>query len=317
MSGVEFDVFVNSIANANKELGKLNLYGGTTVVALARLGVNVDGVKNHSIGAIDVLKKMADAYKKHAETAEMAALGNQMFGGSFRQMIPMLRQGSVEIEKLAAESPVLKPTTISGVSASGRLAVNTGKTFGSNLAESITGLGKQDIDSINQMASGNGFGANTAKERADALLGRKDESLSRVVLNSIGGFRKADSSSFGTRGAGETTNDVIAKYEQVYGKDKEKMQERPRAVYEELLKVRDEELKNKPDLQNGIFQAASKMQQVGGGDVLSAISRVDFQEQTADNTARTAAAVEKIANSQPGGGNNTPPPADTNGPVAK
>jgi hypothetical protein len=59
------------------------------------------------------------------------------------------------------------------------------------------------------------------------------------------------------------------------------------------------------------------MQQVGGGDVLSAISRVDFAQQTADNTARTAAAVEKIANSQPGGSDNTPPPADTNGPVAK
>jgi len=167
------------------------------------------------------------------------------------------------------------------------------------------------------MGGMNGFGANTSKERADALLGRKDESLSRVILNSIGGFRKADPSSFGTRGAGETTNDVISKYEQVYGKDKEKMGETPRAVYEELLKVRDEELKNKPELQSGVFQAASKMQQVGGGDVLSAISRVDFAQQTADNTARTAEAVEKIANSQPGGGNNTPPPADTNGPVAK
>jgi len=108
------------------------------------------------------------------------------------------------------------------------------------------------------MGGMNGFGANTSKERADALLGRKDESLSRVILNSIGGFRKADPSSFGTRGAGETTNDVISKYEQVYGKDKEKMGETPRAVYEELLKVRDEELKNNQNFKAEYFKPHQK-----------------------------------------------------------
>jgi len=319
MSGVEFDVFVNSVANANKELGKLNLYGGTSVVALHRLGVNVEGVKNHSVNAIDVLKKMADAYKNHGETAEMAALGNQLFGSSFRQMIPMLKQGSAEIEKLAAETPILTPTEVSGAAAAGRLGTNTGKRMGAGIAEGLTGFAEEDRNSIRKIGYGTGGRQNdlTPEQRANYLLGRKDESFGRAFLNLIGGFKSAELDSYGVRGAGETTSDVIAKYEEVFGKDKEKMPDKPREVYEALLKIRDKEEENKPDLQSGIFQAASKMQQVGGGDVLSAISRVDFAQQTADNTSRTADAVERIANAQPGGGSSTPPPPDTTGPVAK
>jgi hypothetical protein len=317
MSGVEFDTFVSAIANGNKAMGKMALEGGNGIVAMRRLGISIEGVRDHSISSLDVILKMADAYQKHAETADMARLGNELYGDSFKQMIPMLRQGRAEIEKIANNAPVLKTTTVSGVSAAGRMATNTGKTFWSNFVESVVGFGKNDIASIQDMANPHGGHSGlTAKQRADALLGKKDESISRFLLNAIGGFKSTKLEAYGTRGVGETTSDVISKYEQVYGKDKEKMGEKPRAVYEELLKVREEELKNKPNLQSGIFQAASTMQQVGGGDVLSAISRVDFAQQTSDNTRRTAEAVERLANGA-GGTDNTPAPVDTNGPVAK
>ena len=316
MSGVEFDTFVSAIANGNKAMGKMALEGGNGIVAMRRLGISIEGVRDHSVSSLDVILKMADAYQKHAETADMARLGNELYGDSFKQMIPMLRQGRAEIEKIANDAPVLKTTTVSGVSAAGRLAVNTGKTFWSNFVESVVGFGKNDESSIRQMGTGMGIAGTTSRQRADALLGRKDESISRFLLNAIGGFKRNSLDAMGARGVGETTSDVISKYEQVYGKDKEKMAEEPRAVYEELLKVREEELKNKPNLQSGIFQAASTMQQVGGGDVLSAISRVDFAQQTSDNTRRTADAVERLANGA-GGTDNTPAPVDTNGPVAK
>ena len=320
MSGVEFDTFVSAIANGNKAMGKMALEGGNGIVAMRRLGISIEGVRDHSVSSLDVILKMADAYQKHAETADMARLGNELYGDSFKQMIPMLRQGRAEIEKVANEAPVLRATTVSGVSAAGRMATNTGKTLGANLAESIVGFGQNDIDAVTRMGHGSGVGGTTPKQRADALLGRKDESFWRFIGNAIGGFKllgpRTKLEGYGTKGVGETTSDVIAKYEQVHGKDKAKMGEQPRAVYEELLKVREEELKNKPNLQSGIFQAASTMQQVGGGDVLSAISRVDFAQQTSDNTRRTAEAVERLANGA-GGTDNTPAPVDTNGPVAK
>lgn len=319
MSGVEFDTFVNAIANGNKAMGKMALEGGNGIVAMRRLGISIEGVRDHSVSSLDVILKMADAYQKHAETADMARLGNELYGDSFKQMIPMLRQGRAEIEKVANNAPVLSTTTVSGVAAAGRMATNTGKTFWSNFVESVVGFGKNDVGNIQDMGQPHGgHSGYSPKKRAETLLGKKDESISRFLLNAIGGFKSVniDSGAYGIRGVGETTSDVIAKYEQVFGKDKEKMAEQPRAVYEELLKVREEELKNKPNLQSGIFQAASTMQQVGGGDVLSAISRVDFAQQTMDNTRRTADAVERLANGA-GGTDNTPAPVDTNGPVAK
>jgi hypothetical protein len=343
MSGVDFDTFANSMSNANKELGKISLYGGTSVVALSRLGINVDSVKNHSVGAIDVLKKMADAYKNHAETAEMAALGNQMFGGTFKDMIPMLRNGSAEIERLAANAPIVNAQTVSASAAFGRSMTQIVETGGARAAEAASGYTSTEVGTSKQLSDSVKGGQMTPEQARDALLNPANRGANRTIGNVA--MYGANAASFGTnfmsgnlsgmwqnvvgavagvgakaekgegiRGAGEDTKTVRERFINLRG-GKDRLSEDDKKIVASFdQKIKDE---GKMNLQNGVFQAASKMQQVGGGDVLSAISRVDFQEQTADNTARTAAAVEKIANSQPGGGNNTPPPADTNGPVAK
>ena len=344
MSGVDFDTFANSMSNANKELGKISLYGGTSVVALARLGINVDSVKNHSVGAIEVLKKMADAYKNHAETAEMAALGNQMFGGTFKDMIPMLRNGSAEIERLASMAPLVDSQTVSASAAFGRSATQIVETTGARAAEAASGYSTTETGTSRQLSDSVKSGKMTPEQARDALLNPANRSAGRTVGNVamyganaaafgtnlmsanfsgmlqnlgvfVGGAGGKAGQGEGIRGAGEDTKTVRDRFIAMRGGDKDKLSEEDKKIVASFdQKIKDE---GKMNLQSGMFQAASKMQQVGGGDVLSAISRVDFQEQTADNTARTAAAVEKIANSQPGGGNNTPPPADTNGPVAK
>jgi hypothetical protein len=343
MSGVDFDTFANAMANANKELGKLALYGGTSIVALSRLGINVDNVKNHSVGAIDVLKKMADAYKKHAETAEMAALGNQLFGGSFKDMIPMLRNGSAEIERLAEQAPNVNAQTISASAAAGRAFTGIKETATAKMAEDLVGYTRSEEYTAKGLSKGVESGDVSAKDAVEKLLKPANRGSEKTLLSSsarlgeyaqmlnpatlqVLGVKKllgVDESSLtanatageGIRGAGEDTRTVRERFINMRGGKLENLSDTDKSI----VSAFDEKIKEegKMNLQGGVFQAASKMQQVGGGDVLSAISRVDFAQQTADNTARTAEAVEKIANSQPGGSTNTPPPADTNGPVAK
>jgi hypothetical protein len=343
MSGVDFETFAGAMANANKELGKLALYGGTSVVALSRLGINVDNVKNHSVGAIEVLKKMADAYKKHAETAEMAALGNQLFGGSFKDMIPMLRNGSAEIERLAEQAPKVDAQTISASAAAGRSFTGIKETAYAKAAEDLVGYTRSEEYTAKGLSKGVESGDVSAKDAVEKLLKPANRGAEKTLLSS--GARLGEYAQFinpataynlgvkkllgidesniaakatageGIRGAGEDTKTVRERFIAMRGGKLENLNESDKKI----VAAFDDKIKEegKMNLQSGTFQAASKMQQMGGGDVLSAISRVDFAQQTADNTARTAAAVEKIANNQPGGSTNTPPPPDTNGPVAK
>ena len=334
MSGVEFGTFANAMATANKELGKLTLYGGTSIVALAKLGINVDSVKNHSVGAIDVLKKMADAYKKHAETAEMAALGNQLFGGSFKDMIPMLRNGSAELEKLAEQAPKVNAQTISAAAATGRAMTGIQETVGANLAEDLSGYTRSE-QQASFAASARVAGKDLkANEAVDKLLQPANRGATATITNSIG--RLADytltalgqqghanfgaltsgiNAGEGIRGAGEDTKTVRERFIALRGGEKNLGESDKEIVAAFDQRIKEE---GKMGLQGGVFQAASKMQQVGGGDVLSAISRVDLQEKIEGNTRRMADAMDNLLNKNPfGGGNNTPPPPDTNGPLAK
>jgi len=342
MSGVSFETFANAMSNANKELGKLTLYGGTSIIALSKLGINVDSVKNHSVGAIDVLKKMADAYKKHAETAEMAALGNQLFGGSFKDMIPMLRNGSAEIERIAAAAPVVNSQTISASAALGRSGTQIAETVGATLAEDISGYSRAESISADRMSGRVSSGDVTAKEAVDKLLQPANRGILATLTNSASRFGDYATAFFspgkaltdeatgtslgagaarfnaaeGIRGAGEDTKTVRDRFLAMRGGKLENLSESDKAI----MSAFDDKLKDegKMSLQGGVFQAASKMQQVGGGDVLSAISRVDLQEKIEGNTRRMADAMDNLLNKNPfGGGNNTPPPPDTNGPLAK
>lgn len=331
MTGVSFETFTSAMANANKELGKLALYGGTSVVALARLQINVDGVKNHTVGALDVLKKMADAYKKHAETAEMAALGNQMFGGSFKDMIPMLRQGSKEIEKMAEMAPKLNVNQVSAAAQSSRVMTGFWETVGGQQAARSSGYMKTESYTAKKISEKVAKGEMTPDESVEKLMNPANRSQENTfksrfayyidLIASRGRRRNKEFGydepieTVGIKGAGEDTKTVRERFIEMRGGKLEKLSDADKKIVESFdNKIKEE---GKMNLQSGVFQAASKMQQMGGGDVLSAISRVDFAQQTADNTARTASAVEKIANGQPGGSTNTPPPPDTNGPVAK
>jgi hypothetical protein len=310
MSGVSFGEFVQSITNGNKVLGKMALEGGGNVVALRRLGVSLEGVRTGSVKSTDVLLKMADAYKKNAETAEMAALGAELFGDSFKTMIPMLRQGREGIEAYKKAAPVVSGVAVSAAADAGKVGGGVWDWITTNAAAGITGFGSKDIGKI--ALAGTGANGNS-KETVDQLLKGADRSWTSVLRQwAYPGSAPYETASgvgnqkYGVRGLGETTQDVRNKVAEQFG-DEKKWTDKQKSIIAEFDKRIASE--GKMDLQKGYFQVASTMQAVGGGDVLSAVNRVDSLDAIKDNTGRSATALETIAAGSGGSSSGTPSPA--------
>ena len=319
MSGVSFNEFVQAIANGNKAMGKMSLDGGVNIVAMRRLGISIEGVRNHSVQSTDVLMKMADAYKKHAETSEMAALGNQLFGDSFKNMIPLLRQGSEGIKAMGDQAPVVSGVSVSAAADAGKTGAGIWDWITTNAAARLTGFAQKDEAKI-RLA---GMGANgDAENTVDQLLKGADRSAGSIfrqwafpgVSDRYETASGAINPKYGVRGIGEQTKDVRNKVAEQFGDPKEWSDTQKAIIAEFDKRIAGE---GTMSLQTGMFQAASTMQKMGGGDVLSAISRVDFAQETAENTRRTAEALEGAIDLSALNGYKIGKPVDTNGPVAK
>ena len=315
MSGVSFGEFVQSITNGNKALGRMALEGGGSVVALRRLGISLEGVRTGSVKSTDVLLKMADAYKKNAETAEMAALGAELFGDSFKTMIPMLRQGREGIQAYKNQAPTVTGVDVSAAADVGKSATGMWDYLTTTWASRQFGHGNIDqakitlSDKTDQSASG----------VVDQLSKGADTHWSRLFGNLgpigavVSGIREG-TGDYGVRGAGETLQDVRNKVAEQYG-DEKGWNEKQKAVISEFDKRIKAE--GSTDLQKGIFQTASTMQQMGGGDVLSAISRVDSLDAIKNATERSATALEEMATKGGGSSSGTPAPASPTDIVVK
>jgi len=315
MSGVSFQEFVQAITAGNKNLGKMALEGGGSVVALRRLGVSLEGVRAGTVKSTDILMKMADAYKKNAETAEMAALGAELFGDSFKTMIPLLRQGREGIQAYKNQAP-----TVSGVDVS---AAADAKKSGAGIWDYLTTtfvsrfFGRGNMDQLKIFLSDKTDEG--ASETVDDLSKNADTHWSRFFENWTGpgwlyGKYRNATGDYGIRGAGETLQDVRNKVAEQYGDEKGWSQKQKDIIAEFDRRIA---LEGKMDLQKGIFQTASTLQQAGGGDILSAISRVDSLDAIRSATERSATALEEMRDRSGGSSSGTPAPASPTDIVVK
>lgn len=306
MSGVSFSEFVQSVVNGNKALGRMALEGGGSIVALRRLGVSIEGIRNGTVKSTDVLMKMADVYKKNAETAEMAALGAELFGDSFKQMIPMLRQGREGIEEYKKMAPVVRGVDVSGAADVGKSAAGIWDFLSTTWVSRTLGHGNEDALKIAMSDKTD----KSAGEVVDKLSKGADTSWGGILRRTLfgGTLQHANQATgdYGVRGAGETLQDVRNKVAEQYG-DQKGWTDKQKAIIAEFDKRIAAE--GKTDLQKGIFQTASTLQQSGGGDILSAISRVDSLDAIKNATERSANALEQMAAGEGGSSSGTPAPA--------
>ena len=72
-----------------------------TVEAFQKLGIEFQKSDGTLRSATDVLKDLADIVAKMPDGAEKTALGNELMGKSWKELIPLLNEGSAGLAKAA------------------------------------------------------------------------------------------------------------------------------------------------------------------------------------------------------------------------
>mgnify|MGYP003353370332 CR=1 FL=1 len=61
--------------------------------------VNFEDVQNGTYTAMDALKDLAKAQEAGTDSATLAYYGNMMFGSSFQTLLPLIKEGSINLDK--------------------------------------------------------------------------------------------------------------------------------------------------------------------------------------------------------------------------
>ena len=295
--GLEFEDAAAILIEGNKKLGESMIRGGGVQMGLNRLGVSIEQIKNKSVNVTEVMMKLADMYQQTGDQVRMAQLGTQVFGDSFTKMIPLLKQGREAITAMGDASIVMSKKEIDSAAENKRV-IETAKKLGTSAGVLASGfLGDILVGATKEL-----FLAGQVGE--DMKYSTSDVKAAKIYL---GSFIQE----------GETVEELYKREVEQYKKDRSKgvgvakigiSDEERTNIFDEqnvfrtqvingLAEVVDRINKRPkmPGFQDNMLANASTLQQMGGGDVLTAISRTPMQA-VQDNTQRTAEAVERIDN---------------------
>jgi hypothetical protein len=101
-NGISNEQLERSLARLNKSLGALQLGSKPAVDAFAQIGLSADELKGKAPD--EAMRLIADALNRIPDASQRAAIGQQIFGRSYAQLIPLINGGSAELDKWAAKS---------------------------------------------------------------------------------------------------------------------------------------------------------------------------------------------------------------------
>lgn len=104
MAGLSSEEMSQSIGLLSRKMLEAKNGGQEAAKAFSGIAFQRDG---KLLGADEVLGSIADKFAKMPDGAEKTALAMQLFGRSGKQMIPLLNQGSGELEKMRKEAQEL------------------------------------------------------------------------------------------------------------------------------------------------------------------------------------------------------------------
>lgn len=285
-SGTSLSTVATAFGEFNKRAGEARIRGSELNALFTKLNVNFNDVKDGSYNAINGLVDLAKAYEAGTDAATLAYYGNMMYGSSFQSLLPLIKEGSINVKKYgdsviqsehgSAEAAAHLSDNLNTLSASmGNIWTDLVGGFymffekirwminsvmwaivaevRTHLPEFAGGMSQNQAADwyATQMVKSMQPGLNKEERKAylDYNLGLVDESkVSRVTAK---------------------FNELISKGGEIGGTAGVKLT--PIGLME--------------------ARAASTMQSMGGGDIVSAVG-FSPAEKTADNTERTANAIE-------------------------
>lgn len=296
--GLEFEEAAGILVEGNKKLGESMIRGGGVQMGLNRLGVSIEQIKNKSVNVTEVMMKLADMYQQTGDQVRMAQLGTQIFGDSFTRMIPLLKQGREAISAIGDSSLIMSKREIESA-AENKRTIEVAKKMGTNAGIAVAGFfgdwltraSKENFFVGTQVTEDMKYSTSdvmAAKTYLGSYIG-EGETVEEFYKRELDQYKKDKAVGFGVLQTGLTPEERTQKFEEqnVFRTQ----------VINGLAEMVDRINKRPkmPGFQDGMLANASTLQQMGGGDVLTAISRTPMQA-VQDNTQRTAEAVERIDN---------------------
>lgn len=269
-AGISTQAMAHSVAEFNKNMGRAKIAGSEVNALLAKLGVGLTDLKDGTFDYKDALMALAAAHEAGTDSATLMHYGVQLFGSSFEQLLPLIKQGTVDLKK-GSESMV---------------GLNKDSARGAASFADSWDSAMQTIE--NTFINLFGFIANATAETMD------------IINNDVLALYHSIFSSSPEVQGRDYADDVFKQMSKGLTKEQQKayfdefgslMGAEARKFYDERIKELTK-IEGKKLTPQGLSEAqgASTIQQMGGGDFISAIAFTPLEriamatEQTAKNT---------------------------------
>ena len=261
-----FGVTLQSLSGAftefTRRMGEVRIKGGEATNILAKMGVGLDEVANGTFNHQKAMKMLADSYAAGTDEATLLYYGTKLFGDSFKELLPIIKAGSKAVED--ASNTYLDANT-GAASSYGRLGQdldNMGRSwdnFWINLTGSFAEMAEEFNFSRKNFFTGSAWNPWETLERE---VQRKIENAPKYMTNK------------------EISDFVLDEIDD----------DKKEAAKKEIEKQLKGEGKVLSPFGMSEANAASQMQQMGGGDIFGAVSLSPLQriatatEATAEHT---------------------------------
>ena len=288
-AGISTQQMAHSVAEFNKKMGEAKIRGSEANAAMTKLGFGLNDISNGTFTYKEALMALAAAHEAGTDSATLMHYGVQLFGSSFEQLLPLIKQGTVDMKKGSQSLVGLNKDSARGAS-----------RFADSWDEAMQTIENSFINVF-------GIIANVVGDTMD------------IINNDILAlYHSIFSSSPETQGK-DYADDVFKQMSKGLTKEQQKayFDEFGSLMGEEARKFYDQRIKEltKSDGKKltpfGLTEAqgASSMQQMGGGDVASAIAFTPLERiaTATEETARNTNPNNKPVVQTPATTNSTPP----------
>jgi hypothetical protein len=266
--GLSLSTLAHGFGEFNKKMGEVRIKGGELANLLVKMHVPMDKIADGSLTATEGMKLLANAYASGTDAQTLAYYGNLMFGSSFEQMLPAIKSGAVNIDKYTQS--VYEQTQASSMAES-QLADDLGSIW-----QTVKNLGHELLGTIAAIMYGLMNIINIIWLKVSSMWNNPTESAGQVIDMMPKGLTPDQQREFAKK-MGTS----------VLGLEGDKLDEFMKAIEERISG--DGEKLNPLGLQSA--QGASQLQQMAGGDIVSALAFSPLErianatEETAQNTA--------------------------------
>ena len=276
-SGVSLDTLAHSMNEFNKRMGDAKIKGSEVNNLLAKLGVGMDQVSNGSFDAVAGMKALAAAHDAGTDAITLAYYGNKLFGSSFEQLLPIIKRGSAAIDEYAAKTWRNTETATYALARVSDEWDNFWHNFKVVMLEALGAIAFY-IQSIIDMKN--------------MIFLR---TLATVSPSAAGALAEKTLSPSISKEARQMQLDLITST----------MSDKDKKSFMDAYHSQEGEGKKLNPFGFSTANAASQMQQMGGGDIFGAISFTPL-DAIKDNTDRAANALDAMLELETGMGPSTP-----------